>query len=345
MSKQESADTWLVPNQRAMSGKESAALLLMLFDDEEAAEILTRLEPGDVENVGAAMFAVSNVTEKDVNMVLDRFVQLAASKTPIGFRHEPRVEAMISHALGSDIAANILNKVAPPKTLTRFERLKWMKPSDISILIAEEPAQIIAVLLSQLTSETAASVVQHLPEYLHDDIIFRLATLGDVSAAAMSELEQIFGEATTPVSHGAAVICGGTGTAAALLNNLPKPLDSKIIKALKRRDKSVAGAVEEQMFIFDDLIGLDDMNLGTLLRSVDNDILVLALKSCEAELADRIFGCMSSRAAQSVQDEIQDRGPVPKEDVIGAQKDIVAIARRLADEGTIILGGQGNDFV
>ncbi|MEH6757809.1 MAG: flagellar motor switch protein FliG [Parasphingorhabdus sp.] len=328
-----------------LSGRETAAILLMIFGEDEAADILTRLQPAEVQSLGEAMFAIRNVSEEDVNLVFDRFVERARSRTTIGYRADRQIKGMFDKALGTNRAATMLSRIIPQKEHVQFDQLKWMSADEIATMIAEEHPQMMAVVLSFLDPEMAGDTLQRLPVDIQDDVIFRVATMGSIPAAAFADIETLL---SRQVQKPDVVICpktGGTSEAAAIMNNVEKQAERRIIKALAKRDKAIARVIEEEMFVFTDLIDLEDKSLGTIIRSIDNAMLVLALKGATADLAVKMFSCMSKRAAQSIQDEIAEMAPVSKEDVIAAQKDIVAQARILAEEGKIVLGGQGDEFV
>ncbi|WP_422343562.1 flagellar motor switch protein FliG [Parasphingorhabdus sp.] len=335
--------------ERSWSGSEIAAILLMIFGEDEAADILSRLRPGEVQSLGAAMLAISNVSEEDVNFVFDRFVQQARSRTPIGYRAHHQITAIMDKALGPGRAANMLTRIAPHQSrsdLNHLHRLlDWMSADEIARMIADEHPQMMAVILSFLEPETAGDVLQQLPEDLQEDVIFRIATMGDIGAQAIADIEALISRHTQKPAASIAQKTGGTNEAAAIMNNVEKPAELRIIKALLKRDKTLARKIEEQMFVFADLIELDDKALGTVLRSINNAVLVLAIKGADAALAARMFGCMSKRAAQSIEDDIAEMGPVSKDEVAAAQKQVVDQARALADEGVILLGGQSREFV
>jgi flagellar motor switch protein FliG len=329
----------------ALKGSAAAAVLLMLFDEDEAAQILARLEPEEVRQLGYAMYDVADVEVDEVNQALDHFVSKAKKRTTIGYGATQHIRGAMTKALGTDRAANILSQITPPTRSTRLEMLKWMEPKEVAAIIDAEHPQVMAVVLAHLEPPVAAEVLQLLPVEFQEDIIYRVATLGPVGSEALDALEDLLLRGAPVASQGAVSQRGGTTEAAAIMNNVRKDNEHRIIKALAKRDKAVAQSIEEEMFVFDNLVDLDDKNLGTLMRTVDNDMLVFALKGANEMLKGKIFACMSARAAQSIADEMEERGPVRLAEVIEAQKVIVATARRMADAGTIMLGGKGNDFV
>ncbi|WP_150294780.1 flagellar motor switch protein FliG [Sphingobium estronivorans] len=330
---------------KALKGSAAAAVLLMLFDEDEAAQILSRLEPEEVRQLGYAMYDVADVAVEEVNEALDHFVTKAKKRTTIGYGATRHIRGAMTKALGEERAENMLARITPPTRSTQLEMLKWMDGKEIAALIEAEHPQIMAIVLAHLEAPIAADVLQLLPTEYQEEIVYRIATLGPVSNEALDDLEQLLLRGNMAKKQGGASQRGGTIEAAAIMNNVRKDNEQRIIKALAKRDKMVAQTIEEEMFVFDNLIDMDDKNLGTLMRTVDSAVLVVALKGANDMLKAKIFGSMSARAAQAISDEIDERGPIRLAEVIDAQKLIIATARRMADAGTIMLGGKGNDFV
>jgi flagellar motor switch protein FliG len=328
------------------NGSQAAAILLMLLGEEEAATVLSRLEPDEVQHLGGAMFNVANISEDAIDGVFDVFLDRAKARTTLGFGVERQIKGMMHKALGQEKADKVLQRITPVQHTTTLENLKWLDARQIAALIEFEHPQIAAIVLAFLESQRAADVLQLLPDDMQADLIYRVATLGPVTETALNELDDLLTRAPAEKSGGGNTTRrGGASDAAKIVNGSRKAAEQRIIKALQKLDKTVARNVEEEMFIFDNLNALTDKDLGTLLRGVDNDILVVSLKGADEKLRAKIFGCMSTRAAQSVQDEIADRGPMRLADVQEAQKAMLAVARKMAAEGSISLGGKGDDFV
>jgi len=327
------------------TGSQAAAILLMLLGEEEAATVLSRLEPDEVQHLGGAMFGVANISEGEIDGVFDVFVDRARVRTTLGFGADRQIKGMMHKALGAEKADQVLQRITPVKHVTALEGLKWMDARTIANLIENEHPQIAALVMAFLDPAVAADVLQCMPEDVQADLVYRVATLGPVTEGALVELEELLSRPTTTSASASTTRRGGATDAAKIVNSSRKAAETRIIKALQKLDKTLARTIEEEMFIFDNLLSVDEKNLGTLLRAVENDILVVALKGADERLRNKIFGCMSSRAAQSIQDEINDRGPMRLADVQDAQKQMLAIARKLAAEGTISLGGKGDDYV
>ncbi len=327
------------------SGSQTAAILLMLLGEEEAATVLSRLEPDEVQHLGGAMFGVANVSETEIDSVFDVFVDRARARTTLGFAADRQIKGMMHKALGAEKADKVLQRITPVKHVSALEGLKWMDARTIANLIENEHPQIAALVLAFLDPTVAAEVLALLPEDVQADLVYRVATLGPVTETALLELEELLSRPTTTSASASTTRRGGATDAAKIVNNSRKAAETRIIKALQKLDKTLARTIEEEMFVFDNLMSVDDKNLGTLLRAIDSDTLVVALKGADERLRQKIFGCMSVRAAQSIQDEINDRGPMRLADVQEAQKAMLSIARRLAAEGTINLGGKSDDYV
>ena len=329
----------------APSGSQAAAILLMLLGEEEAATVLSRLEPDEVQLLGGAMFGVANISEREIEGVFDVFVYRARVRTTLGFGVERQIKGMMHKALGQDKADQVLQRITPVHHVNALENLKWMDARSIANLVEFEHPQIAAIILAFLEAQRAADVLHLLPEEIQADLVYRVATMGPVTESALAELDELLSRPVTARSTGTTTRRGGASEAAKIVNSSRKAAEQRIIKALQKLDKSIARSIEEEMFVFDNLMAVGEKDLGTLLRAVDNDVLVVSLKGADEKLRQKIFGCMSSRAAQSIQDEIADRGPMRMADVQEAQKAMLAIARKLATEGTISLGGKGDDFV
>lgn len=338
-------------SKKELSGTQSAAILMMLMSKEEAASILSRLDPDEVQRLGESMFSVSDISQQQIETVLDNFTTRARARTTLGFDADKQIRSIMELALGEERAENVMARITPVAHTTVLDTLKWMDARTIATLIENEHPQIAALVLACLDPVVAADVLEQLDDGLQPDIIYRIATLDTVSVEALEELERLLLGQVSRVGStnggGANAIGGahrgGAAEAAQIVNNMSDG-EQRLMKAVSKMDKSLARAIEDEMFVFDDLNDLDDRNLGTLLRAIDNDILVVALKGAQEELKSRMLGCMSKRAAEAIEDEMAERGPMRISEVQEAQKQILNIARKLAESGTIMLG-KGDDYV
>lgn len=328
---------------RSFSGVERAAVLMMLVGEEEAAAILQKLDPEEVRQLGKAMFEVADVSEAEVEQVLDDFVYKARDRTTISFNPGPQIEGMMTRALGADRAESVLSRIAPQKAGTGLELLQWFEPEEIASMVEAEHPQIAAVLLVNLDPDVAAQVFEHLPEAVQPQILRRVAKLGPVPPEAIETLKSMLANRATTAKKSPGLMLGGTREAAKILQGARKTTEARVMPKLAKIDRDVARAIEEAMFVFDNLLELDDKNLSTLIRSIDGDVLVRSLKGVEEEVRNRFLGCMSSRAADGIRDEMESRGPMKMVDVLEAQKAMIATARALIKDGTLVMPGKGGD--
>jgi flagellar motor switch protein FliG len=330
---------------RSYSGVEKAAVLMMLVGEEEAAAILQKLDPDEVRELGRAMFNVADVSEEAVESVLDDFVGRARDRTAIGFDPRPKIETMMTRALGADKADSVLARITPPEAACALDLLDWLDAQEIAALIEDEHPQIAAVLIANLDPDVAAQVLEILPEAVQPDIVHRIAKLEPVTPEAIETLKAMLSIRVGATSSAAGVQLGGTRGAAKIMQSARKATEARVMPKLAKIDKDVARAIEEAMFVFDNLLDLDDKNLGILIRNIDSDTLVRALKGVEEAVRNRFLGCMSARAADGIRDEMESRGPMRLSEVLEAQKIIISIARQLGKDGTIMMGGGEDDYV
>jgi flagellar motor switch protein FliG len=331
---------------RVFSGVEKAAVLMMLVGDEEAAAILQKLEPDEVRQLGKAMFAVADVAEPQVEDVLDEFVGKAKDKNTIGFDPRPQIQSMMTKALGSDKAENVLSRITPREEACGIELLDWLDANEIAGLVRDEHPQIVAVVLANVEPAIAGQVIEQLPDAMQPDVLHRIATLGPISGEAIEMLRDLLSRRADTGRAPAAMQVGGAKEAAAIMNATRKATEQRVMPKVAKISKETAKAIEDEMFVFEHLFGLDDKSMGTLLRGVESDVLVLALKGVEEGQRPKFFGAMSARAADGIKDEMEARGPCKLSEVLEAQKTILGIARQMAKDGAIRLaGGADDDYV
>jgi flagellar motor switch protein FliG len=331
--------------QPSLTGGLSAAILLMLLEDGDAAAILKHLDPAEIKLLGKAMFEASNATETDVEMALEQFVSSNRDVSSLAVGAPVRIRGMMQEALGNVRADNILSEIAPATSAPSLDILRWMDIPAIAHLLATEHPQVAAIILSVLTPEIAALAMAGLDEQAQVDLLFRSAKLQSVPAEAIEDLEAILAVYSGGQTDAPELKVGGQNDVAKIVNNLSRPLGEKLLRSLRKRDKLLAEAIEEEMFIFDNLADLDAKSLGAVLRNVDSDKIALAIKGASAALANKMLETLSSRAAQTISDEIAEMGPVKREDVEVAQKAVIAVVRQMAASGEIMLGGKADDYV
>ena len=328
---------------RSYTGVERAAVLMMLVGEDEAAQILQKLDPEEVRQLGKAMFAVADVSEDDMTVVLDDFVGRARDRNQITFDPRPRIEAVMNRALGSEKADSVLARITPPEAACELELLDWMEATEIAAMLEKEHPQIAAVLIANLDPSVAGQVLELLPDAVQPDILHRVARLGPITPEAVETLKTMLANRSGGGAAQAGVTLGGTREAAKILSGARKSVEQRVMPKLFKLDRETAKQIEEAMFVFENLLEMDDKNLGSLIRNVDGDILIKALKGIDEAARNRILGCMSARAADGIRDEMEARGPTKLAEVMEAQKAMIAIARNLAKDGTIQMGGSGDD--
>lgn len=328
----------------AIDGTAAAAILFLLVGESEAARLVARLDPAEVRALAAAVYAADTAGAEMIDAALRAFVDRAGADSGFGTRAHVRLETALESALGTAIAQGVLAPLAPPTAQPRFERLQFLSADVVGQLLDGEHPQLCALVCAHLDAPVASAVLQAMPEEDQEDILFRLATLEPVTPERLVEAETLLMAKPTR-GTGRVSRKGGATDVAAILNGMGKADSRRALKALVKRDKDLGRRVEEEMLTFADLARLDDRGLGTLLRAVDNALLVPALKGAETRMRARCLGCMSSRAAQSIEDELAERGPMPLAEVEAAQRAIVAIARRLGEDGVLMLGQGSADYV
>ena len=326
-----------------LTGTQKCAILMMLIGEDEAAEIMGNLSPKEVQVLGSAMYSVQGLGQDTVNLVLDEFLAIIKAQTSLGISGGGYIKNVLTKSLGEDKAQTVLGKITPSDSNKAIEILDWLDARSVADLIIDEHPQIIALVISYLDAGLGADVLGLLPENLQSEVIRRIATLETVGPDALRELEEVMQKKFKANTSLRASQVGGVDAAARIMNFTKQNMEARIMKDIGKGDKSLMQAIQESMFVFDMLIMSDDKSLQTLLRMVDTDLLVLALKGADEPLQEKLFGCMSKRAAANIMDEMEALGPVRLTEVQGAQKEIINVARRLSDEGTIVLAGRGGD--
>jgi flagellar motor switch protein FliG len=333
------------PGRPSVAGDQAAAILLLLLDECDAAAVLQHLDPDEIKSLGKAMFAAANTTDTQINAALSCFEDRRSALSEFATGVEPKVRTVMAQALGNVRADNVLAAIAPRTSEAVLDLVRWMERPVIARILAEEHPQVGAIILSVLTPEVAAAALEGLDDLVQADLIYRAAKLSTVPANALEELQELLGRYADTNNAVAMLKLGGKSDVAKIVNCLKKPTSARILKSVKKLNKALGEQIEEEMFTFDNLSALDGQALGLILRSVDAAVLGLALRGADEPLIDKLLGSLSARAAMSVRDDMADRGPVKREEVEEAQKQIVAIVRRLAEDNQIMIGGQGEDYV
>ena len=331
-----------MPDEK-LSGVDKAAIFLMTLGESTAAQIIKHLGPREVQKIGTAMATLQNVSREMVKVSVDEFVVDMQKQTPLGIGNDDYIRKVLTDALGEEKAKSMIDRILIGGSTKGLESLKWMDPRSVAELIRFEHPQIVAIVLSYLDPDQAAQVLSLLPENTRGDLMMRVATMDGVQPAAMKELNDMLEIQLRGGAQGQNSGMGGLKCAANILNFVDRSAEAKISEVISEHDPELAGRIQDLMFTFDNLSEVDDRGIQTLLREVSSDNLVLALKGADENIRTKIFKNMSQRAGDMLKEDLETRGPVKLSDVEAAQKEIITIARRLAEEGQISLGGAGGE--
>jgi flagellar motor switch protein FliG len=327
-----------------MSGTERAALLLLTLGETEAARVLKFMSAKEVQKLGAAMATLGNVSRDDADAVLDGFILEVEDQTAFGVGAEEYVRKVLTQAFGAARADAFIDRILAGGEAKGLDALKWMSAREVAEIVDGEHPQIVAIVLACLDPDQAAEVLKRLPAEQRADVLLRIASLTDVQQHALQEIESLIADKSSAASS-ARERLGGDKVAAGIVNALDPAEAEALLAALKERDASLGTRIEEMMFVFDSLLEADDRSIQRLLREVSNELLVVALKGCDPRVRDKLLRNMSKRAAALLEEDMEARGPTRLSEVEAAQKEILEIARRLAEAGEMRLGRDGDDYV
>lgn len=327
------------------SGAERAAILLMSLGEAEAAQVLKHMGAKDVQKVGQAMAALSNVSRERATEVMSSFVDELDSQTSLGVGADDYVRRVMVGALGEDKANGIIDRILLGRNSKGLEALKWMETRAVADLVRNEHPQIVAIVLAYLDPDQAAEVLALLPDRMQSDVLMRIARLDGIQPAALRELDEIMEKQFSGGGNLKSSSVGGIKVAANILNLMDSGSEQGITKRMSEVDGDLSQKIQDLMFVFDDLADVDDKGIQTLLRDIPADKLGLALKGADPAVKDKITKNMSKRAAEMLLEDMEAKGPAKLSEVEAAQKEILGAARRLAEAGTLVLGGKGDDYV
>jgi len=327
-----------------LTGIERTSLLLLGLGEKHAAEILKHMGPKEVQEIGLAMASLSNVTNTQMELVMQNFVETIGDQTSLGVGSDEYIRNMLTSALGTDKAGGVIDRILLGRNSKGLEQLKWMDPRAIAEFIRYEHPQIIAIVMSFLDPDQAAGVLSEFPDpRVRNDVMMRVATLEGIQPAALQELDEILEKQFAGNQNVKSAALGGIKKAADILNFVDGNMEAQIIEGISDADDELSQEIQDNMFVFENLIDVDDRGMQTMLRDISSDQLLLALRGAPDELSEKIFNNMSSRAAEMLKDDLEAAPPVKVSDVEVAQKEILTIARKLSDAGEINLGGGGGD--
>lgn len=344
IDQQEMTDT-LREEIEGLTSTDRAAVLLLLLGEQEAANIIKYMDPKEVQRIGAAMVSAADMSQEAVNYVLDEFVATLKNQTSLGLGTSDYVEDVLKRALGEDKAASVMGRILPGQASKGLDILKWMDARAIADMVRHEHPQVIAIILSVLEFEVAADVLQFLPQTVRPEIMQRVAALETVQPAAMLELESIMKKQFSNNSSARSSSVGGVKQAAKIMNFVKVDMESQIMDGLSSLDEDIMLQIQDNMFTFENLVDVDNRAIQTIMRNVDQDLLMTALKGATEFVKEKFFDNMSSRARVMFIDDMEAKGPLRISDVEEAQKNIMRTARKLSDAGELVLAGRGDDFV
>ncbi len=324
-------------------GLEKAAILLMTLGEEEAAEVFKHLAPKEVQRLGETIARMKSVPRERVENVMDAFAKVAEREQLLVADSNEYVKAVLRRALGEDKANLLIDRIMQGNDVTGIESLKWMDPTSVAELLRNEHPQIVAAILVHLDFDQAADVLKIFTERQRNEVMVRIATLDGIQPMALRDLNEVMSKVLAGGDRGRKSTLGGAKAAAEILNMLGSAVETSVLDFVREADADLAQQIMDNMFTFDDLVKIDDKGIQALMKEVQSDSLVVALKGASPALRDKIFKNMSTRAAETLREDLESRGPVRLSEVEGEQKELLKIVRRLVDEGQIVLAGGGDE--
>jgi flagellar motor switch protein FliG len=333
-------------NPDELAGTQRAAILLMSLGEQDAANVLKQLDAREVQKIGIAMAELKEVSREQATSVLDKFIGIADGKANMASGSTDYVRRVLTQAVGKQKTDMLLDRVSTGQAGQGIEQLKWMEAKAVAQIIGGEHPQIAAIVLSHLEPEQSAAIMPLLSDDFRTEVLMRIASLNEVPQTALTELDQLVEKQANVKPPAPLRRVGGARTVANILNAMEKDKSGEEMGKIEKSDSAMHQQIKDLLFIFDNLLDVDDRGVQALLREVGSDTLAVALRGAEPEVQEKILKNMSKRAAEILKDDMEARGPVKLADVEAAQKEIIVIAQRLAEEGTITLGGKGaGEFV
>ena len=328
-----------------LTGVQRAAIVLLSLGEQQAAEVLKHMGAREVQKLGVAMTTLGDVSREAVARVFDEFIDVLARPGGIGSGADDYVRAVLTQALGEDRASSLIDRILAGRNTTGLDTLKWMDPRAIAELVRNEHPQIIAIVMAHLDGDQAAEVLKCLPERARVDVLLRLATLDGIPPHALNELNDVMARQFAGSQNIKSSSVGGVKVAANILNFMDSGQDEALLGAIGEVDSELGTRIRDLMFVFDNLADLDDRAVQAVLREISSEQLALALRGADARVREKITGNMSQRAAEILLEDMEARGPVRLAEVEAAQKDILAVVRRMADNGDIQIAAKAEVLI
>lgn len=320
-------------------GLNDAAILLMSLGEQEAGEVLRHLSPREVQKIGETIAKTRVVSRDRLGEVADRFVTATAGQGLFAADTGDYVRAVLQRALGEEKATILVDRILQPLQLTGIENLRWMDAPSVAEVLKIEHPQIVAAILVHLEPDHAASILVQLPEERRAEVLLRVATLEGMHPAALQDLNEVMGRILAGGAKVRKPTLGGAKAAAGMINMLGAGVDTQAVEAIRSHDPDLAQEIADLMFVFEDTLKLDDKSIQLVLKEIASETLVVALKGAPPALREKFLSNMSSRAAESLCEDLESRGPLRLAEVEAQQKEILKAVRQLADDGQIVLGG------
>jgi len=328
------------------SGLENAAILLMSLGEAEAAEVFKHLSPKEVQRLGETIASMKSVTRERLDGVLASFCDTAAEQHMLVADNDENVKAVLRRALEDEQANLLLDRILQGSDVSGLESLKWMDPQSVAELLRNEHPQIVAAILVHLDFDQASSVLKMCTERHRNEVLVRIATLDGIQPAALKDLNEVMSRVLAGGDRARKSSLGGVKPAAEIINMMGGSIETSVLDYIREADSDLAQKIMDNMFTFDDLEKLEDKAFQTVLKEVQSESLIIALKGATQEIRDKVFRNMSTRAAETLREDLDSRGPVRVSEVENEQKELLKIVRRLADEGQIQLAsGSDDDFL
>jgi len=324
-------------------GLENAAILLMSLGEEEAANVFKHLSPKEVQSLGETISKMKAITRDRVDGVLEKFNSVASDQSMLVSDTDEYVKSVLRKALGEDKANLLIDRIMQGGDTAGIEALKWMDPQSVGELLRIEHPQIVAALLVHLDFDQAADVLKTFTERQRNEVLVRIATLDGIQPSALKDLNEVMGRVLAGGERTRKTTLGGVKTAAEMINLMGSSVETSVLDYIREADNDLAQKIMDNMFTFDDLDKVDDKGIQALLKEVQSESLVIALKGATPEMREKVFKNMSTRAAETLREDLESRGPVRVSEVESEQKEMLKIVRRLVDEGQIVLAGGGDD--
>jgi flagellar motor switch protein FliG len=324
-----------------LAGTQRAAILLMSLGEQDAANVLKQLDAREVQKLGIAMAELKEVSREQMSSVLSNFIGVADAKANIAGGSQDYVRRVLTQAVGKHKTDMLMDRVSSGQTGQGIEALKWMESKAVAQIISGEHPQIAAIVLAHLEPEQSAAILPLLSDEFRTEVLMRIASLNEVPQTALTELDQLVERQANVAPPAPLRRVGGARTVANILNAMERDKSGEELGKIEKADGEMHQKIKELLFVFDNLMDVDDRGIQALLREVGSDTLAVALRGAEPEVQEKILKNMSKRAAEILKDDMEVRGPVKLTDVEAAQKEIIVITQRMAEEGTISLGGKG----